>query len=137
MVPKLLDVSPRKTNGAFGIRYEGFLDVPADGVYTFYAPREFTFPDNDCGYDLRVFVDGKEWYPAVRWQAHGTWSVALQKGKHALQGRLVDMRLRPHKVELMWGFPHPDFTWKGVAPVLMVSGPGMVKQPLPESMLCH
>ena len=137
VLPKVLDVSPRQTDGAFGIRYEGFLDVPRDGVYTFYAPREFIFPDNDCGYDLRVFVDGKPWCPAVRWHSHGTWSMALEKGRHPFRVVFVDMRLKPHKVELMWGFPHPDFTWKGVAPDLRISGPGLEEQAVPESMLCY
>jgi hypothetical protein len=137
VLDKLLDVSPRKTDGAFGIRYTGFLDVPRDGVYTFHAPREFLYPDNDCGYDLRVFVDGREWYPAVRWHGHGTWSVALQKGKHPFQVVFADLRLRPHKVELMWGFPHPDFTWKGVAPTLLISDPALPKQPVPDAWLCH
>jgi hypothetical protein len=134
---RLPDVRVRKTDGAFGIRYEGFLDVPQDGVYTFYAPDEFIYPDIESGYDLRVFVDGREWYPAVRWHGHGSWSAALKKGRHPLKVVFVDMRLRPHKVELMWGFPHPDFTWKGVAPALMISGPGLPKQPVPDAMLCH
>jgi hypothetical protein len=106
-------------------------------VYTLYAPREFCFPDNDCGYDLRVFVDGREWNPAVRWHGHGTWSVALAKGRHELKVVFVDMRLRPHKVELMWGFPHPDFTWKGTVPDLTLSGPNLPRQSIPASMLSH
>ena len=32
----------------------------------------------------------------------------------------------------MWGFPHPDFTWRGVAPELLISGPGVPKQLVPE-----
>ena len=44
VLPRLLDVSPRQTNGAFGIRYRGFLDVPADGVYTFFAPANSASP---------------------------------------------------------------------------------------------
>lgn len=128
VLPKLLDVSPRATDGAFGLR---------DGVYTFHAPREFLFPDNDCGYDLRVFIAGQEWNPAVRWQAHGTWSIALKAGKHPIRVAYADLRLRPHKVELMWNFPHPDFTWKGTAPVLLLSGPGLPKKPVPDALLSH
>lgn len=134
-VSKLMDVSARKTDGAFGLRYEGYLDVPADGTYTFHTPREYCFPDVDCGYDLRVFVDGREWNPAVRWQGHGTWSVALGKGRHAFKVVFTDLRLRPHKVELMWGYPHPDFTWKGLAPRLELSGPGVPKAPIPDAWL--
>lgn len=137
VLPKLLDVSPRATDGGFGLRYDGFLEVPHDGVYTFHAPREFLFPDNDCGYDLRVFVAGLEWNPAVRWHAHGTWSIALKAGKHPIRVAYADLRLRPHKVELMWGFPHPDFTWKGTAPELHISGPDLAKQRIPDALLSH
>ncbi len=35
----------------------------------------------------------------------------------------------------MWGFPHPDFTWQGVAPDLLISGPGVPKQPVPQAWL--
>ena len=136
-VATLLDVSPRQTDGAFGVRYEGFLQVPQDGVYTFHAPAEFLYPNNDCGYDLRVFLDGQEWYPALRWHAHGTWSVALAKGRHPFKVIFVDLRLRPHKIELMWGFPHPDFTWQGTAPALQISGPALPKQSIPETLLSH
>lgn len=137
VAPALFDVSMRKTEGAFGVRYSGLLDAPADGVYTLHAPREFCFPDNDCGYDLRVFVDGREWNPAVRWHGHGTWSIALAKGRHEFKVVFVDLRLRPHKVELMWGFPHPDFTWKGTSPDLTISGPGLPRQGIPASMLSN
>ena len=137
VLPRLLDVSPRATDGAFGLRYAGFLEVPQDGVYTFHAPREFLFPDNDCGYDLRVFIAGQEWNPAVRWHAHGTWSIALKAGKHPFRVAYADLRLRPHKTELMWGFPHPDFTWKGTAPVLEITGFGLAKQRIPDAMLSH
>jgi hypothetical protein len=61
----------------------------------------------------------------------------MQRGKHSFQVVFVDLRQRPHKVELMWGFPHPDFTWRGVAPELRISGPGVPKQSVPEGWLCH
>jgi len=135
VVPTVLDVSPKETTEPFGMRYEGFIEVPADGVYTFHAPPEFIFVDNESGYDLRVFVNGQEWYPTSRWHAHGTWSVALEKGKHAFKVFYADMRRTPHRIEMQWGFPHEDFTWKGVAPELMISGPGLPKQVIPASML--
>jgi hypothetical protein len=137
VVPTLLDVSPRKTDGAFGIRFEGLIDVPEDGVYTFHAPREFIYPDIESGYDLRVFVAGREWYPAIRWHGHGSWSLPLAKGRHTFKVVFVDLRPRPHKIELMWGFPHPDFTWQGDAPTIEVAGPGLPRQPISAAMLSH
>lgn len=76
-------------------------------------------------------------YPALRWHAHGSWSVALAKGRHPFKVIFVDLRLRPHKIELMWGFPHPDFTWQGTAPALQISGPALPKQSIPETLLSH
>lgn len=134
---RLFDVSARQTDGAFGVRYDGFIEVPADGVYTFHAPREYMFPDVDCGYDLRVFVAGREWYPSDRWRNHGQWSIALQAGKHPFKVVFTDLRPRPHKVELMWGFPHPEFTWKGVAPKLELSGPGRERRAIEDGMLAR
>jgi hypothetical protein len=135
VVPTVLDVSPKETNGPYAIRYEGYLDVPEDGVYTFHAPPEFVFNDSESGYDLRVFVNGREWYPATRWHAHGTWSVSLAKGKHAFKVFFADMRRTPHRVEMQWGFPMKDFTWQEKSPRLLISGPGLDKQPIPAGML--
>lgn len=128
---------PTAERSAFGLRSSGFLNVPTDGVYTLHAPREFLFPDIDCGYDLRVFIDDHEWNPANRWHAHGNWSIALRKGLHNLRVVFADLRSQPHKVELMWGFPHPEFTWKGIAPQIEISGPGLKQQPFAASLLSH
>lgn len=128
---------PTADQSAFGLRLTGYLNAAEDGVYTLHAPREFLFPDIDCGYDLRVFIDDNEWNPANRWHAHGNWSIALKKGPHNLRVVFADLRLKPHKTELMWGFPHPEFTWKGIAPQIEISGPGMKRQPLPANLLSH
>ena len=128
---------PTAEQSAFGLRLTGYLNVPEDGVYTLHAPSEFLFPDIDCGYDLRVFIDGHEWNPANRWHAHGNWSIALKKGPHNFQVVFADLRPKPHKTELMWGFPHPEFTWKGIAPQIEISGPGMKQQAFPANLLSH
>ncbi len=135
VVSTVLDVSPKETNGPYAIRYQGYLEVPEDGIYTFHAPPEFIFNDSESGYDLRVFVNDREWYPATRWHAHGTWSVSLAKGQHAFKAFFVDMRRTPHRIEMQWGFPMKAFTWQGKAPQLLISGPGIDKQPIPASML--
>lgn len=36
---QLLDVSMRRSDGPFGVRYSGYLDVPADGVWTSMVRR--------------------------------------------------------------------------------------------------
>ena len=131
----LFDISMHKPGPAFVARYEGYLDVPTDGVYTFHAPREFVIPDCDPGYDLRVFVDGLEWWPTMRWHALGTWSCALAKGPHKFRVIFVDTRTQPYKHETWQNWPNLDILWKGTTPVLEISGPGVNRQPLPSAWL--
>ena len=132
---KLFDVAMHTNGSAFVVRYAGYLEVPADGVYTFHAPREFVIPDIDPGYDLRVFVDDQEWWPALRWHALGTWSRALAKGQHQFKVIFTDTRTTPYKHETWQNWPNLDVLWKGVAPVLEISGPGFVRQPVPAAWL--
>ncbi len=137
-VEELLDVSMRATDGPFGVRYHGYIDIPRDGVYTFYGPDEFI--NNTCapGYDLRVFIDGAEWDLAQVWHARGTWSVPLEKGLHTFRVTFADSRAKDidnQRVDLWRNYPHPTTTWRGTAPVLEVSGPTLARQPIPKSWL--
>jgi len=134
---KLLDVSMHQGGSAFLVRYGGWLDVPADGVYTFHAPREFIIPDGDPGYDLRVFVDGVEWWPTMRWHALGTWSRALAKGPHKFRVIFVDTRTKPYKHETWMNWPNLNVLWQGVTPTLEVTGPGIARQSIPAAWLKH
>lgn len=133
----LFDVSMRETGGAFGVRYSGLINVPADGVYTFHAPREFVMPDIEAGYDLRAFVDGREWEPAMRWHAFGSWSVALAKGAHEFKVIFVDTRSKPVKYDTWRDWPNPAVLWNGVAPALELSGPAFPRQPIQAAWLSH
>ena len=135
---KLLDVSMRATDGPFGVRYRGYIDVPESGVYTFYGPDEFI--NNICapGYDLRVFVDGEEWDLNQTWHGRGQWSVPLAKGLHAFRVTYADARAKDienQRIDLAFDYPRPKTTWRGVAPVLEVSGPGMERQAVPGGWL--
>ena len=134
---RLFDVSMHQGGSAFLTRYDGWLDVPADGVYTFHAPREFVIPDCDPGYDLRVFVDDQEWWPTMRWHALGTWSCALAKGPHKFRVIFVDTRTKPYKHETWQNWPNLDVLWKGVTPTLEVAGPGIATQSIPAAWLKH
>lgn len=131
----LLDVSMRETDQEFGVRYHGYIEVPEDGVYTFYAPEEYI--DNSCepGYDLRVYIDGQEWEIGQTWHGLGRWSVPLQKGLHRFVATFADARakdLEAQRIDLAFHYPWPETTWKGVAPVLEVSGPNLKRQTLPK-----
>jgi len=135
---KLLDVSMRETDGPFAVRYRGYLEIPTDGVYTFYGSDEFI--NNICapGYDLRVYIDGEEWDLGQAWHGRGMWSVPLAKGLHRFLVTFADARAKDmenQRVDLAMHYPYAQTTWRGSAPVLEVSGPGMARQPLPNTWL--
>lgn len=136
-VKNLFDVSMRTTDEEFGVRYSGWINVPKSGVYTFHAPHEFWYPDIECSYDLRLFIDGEEWYPSTRHHAFGTWSIPLDHGPHAFECIFVDVRRKDGKVEAWRDFPNPKAEWKGTTPVLEVTGPGLAKRPLPDAWFTH
>ena len=130
-------IAMRATDDEFGVRYRGYVAIPRSGVYTFHAPHEFVYPDIECGYDLRLFIDGEEWYPGTRRHGFGDWSVPLVRGLHRFQCIFVDMRPKDGKVETWRDFPSPQALWKGRTPELTVSGPKLERQPLPSSWFMH
>ena len=103
-VDALFDISPRsgREEQAFAFRYQGNLKIEEDGIYTLYAPDEFTKYAPIAGYDLMVelgfenrFAKGRkqksqpgdslnQWYPATSRHAFGTWSVYLKRGYHPI-----------------------------------------------------
>jgi hypothetical protein len=136
--PQLLDVSMRQTDGPFAVRYHGYLEVPEDGVYTFYGPKEYVNNICEPGYDLRMFVDGEEWYLGQTWHAHGTWSIPLAKGTHRFRVTFADARakdLENQRVDLWRHYPYPATTWQGTVPTVEVSGPDLSRQPIPSAWL--
>ena len=135
---KLLDPALRQNDGTFGLRYEGFLEIPADGVWTFHAPAEYVGASCEPGYDLRVWIDGEEWDLGQRFHGLGQWSVPLAKGAHRLLVTFADARHRDHTVHApgLWrGYPTPWVVWKGDAPEIQISGPGHSRQPVPTPWL--
>jgi hypothetical protein len=135
---KLLDVSMRQGDGPFGVRYNGFLNVPADGIWTFHAPAEYVGATCVPGYDLRVWIDGEEWDLGQRFHGLGLWSVPLAKGAHRLLVTFADARNRDrtvHNSGLWGGYPSPWVVWKGEAPVIEISGPNVTKEPIPSAWL--
>lgn len=119
-------------NGARLWNYTGFIDIPADGIYTFHAPREMTTPTQDAGYDLRLWIGHEEWYPSTRWHNFGGWSVPLAKGRHPLRVLYTDQRgsSMRHRDD---GFN----VWRGKSPTLEISGPNLERQPIPATWLFH
>ena len=162
-VPSLFDISPRsgKVNQAFAFRYEGYLEVPEDGLYTVYAPQEFTHYAPLAGYDLRVELGYRndwdrgerkpvapgqpleEWYPVTGRHAFGTWSLHLQKGCHPIRVTYADIRPGGFLEYMQFKYEGTnvpgliDRYWDGEVPALEISGPGIVKQTIPARWLRH
>lgn len=131
----------------FSIEYNGFLNVPEDGVYTLHAPKEYVWPDTDPGYELNVYLGNhivpfggrtriagiNQWYPSTRLHAFGNWSVALKKGLQPF--RLVYLDYRTDAPSLLNKPGIRDYIWSGVTPDLLISGPGIDKKPIPKEWL--
>jgi len=128
----LFDFTAKQTNDPYGFAYSGYLNVPTDGIYTFYAPREWLRPDIMAGYDLEVYVDGEMWYPATRRQAFGAWSISLAQGAHTFEVRYVDYRGNSYSA---YNTGVQKRIWNGTTPALEISGPGLTRQAIPAGML--
>jgi len=119
----------------YGVRYKGYIEVPTEGLYTFYAPSESYMMNIVSGYELKVFVDDAEWYPATDRHALGTWSIALKPGKHRFQLSFADFRGdAPARNNTPGALP---WIWPGNVPDVQVSGPGINKRTIPAEWLCR
>ncbi|MEK0446818.1 MAG: hypothetical protein RLZZ399_2139 [Verrucomicrobiota bacterium] len=123
----------RSTDKAYALRCEGYVDVPETGIYSFYAPEHLYTPTMDAGYDLRVWIDGEEWFPSPTLHSENVWHIALEKGLHRLRVTFVDYRWKQFKDEY-WMSWFEQQMWKGI-PALEISGPHLKKQPLPAGWL--
>ena len=145
--PSGAGLAPREKPYAF--KYSGFLKVPEEGVYTLHAPREFVYNDTMAGYELQVHLghalyedagqlrrdgDLSFWYPATRLHGLGTWSVPLKKGLHEFRILYIDFRMDGPR-RLNKPPPIPEYVWSGEKPALLISGPGLEKQPIPAAWL--
>ena len=107
-------------------------------MYTFHAPHELAYMDEEPGYDLRVYVDGQEWYLTQWWHGHGTWSVALRKGLHAFQVDFADARTTPWRKSGIWRYyPRPWVIHQGKPGEILLSGPALEKARIPATWLCR
>lgn len=132
VVQAWMDISARRQNAnSYAFVYEGFLDLPASGIYTFHGPWEFFDIGVRCGYDLQLTLDGEAWYPSTRDHNFGNWSLALSQGLHALKVTYVDVRRGQKQVTAI------PTTWTGDKPDLRLTGPGLTAQPIPNEWLKH
>jgi len=128
-----MDLSKVYTHDYYGMCYKGFIRIPEDGVYTFHASREFVYADNATSYDLRMYIDGEQWYLTQWWHGLGAWSVSLQKGLHRFQLDFVDARTKPYRKSGLWRwYPRPWVVYQGKPSDILLSGPGLDKQRIPK-----
>jgi hypothetical protein len=104
----LPELSPDKL---FGMEYEGYIDIPRDGIYSLY-----TYSDGSS----MLYVDGKE--------------LVDNGGRHTLREGVGFAALRKgiHSLKVTW--------FSGVVGAYLdvfIKGPGMEKQRLPASMIFH
>jgi hypothetical protein len=134
-VPKLLDMGAKGQAPTYAFKYSGFLEAPQDGVYNFVAPPEFYEPNIMAAYELRVMLDGKEWYPSTSRHALGVWSVALARGKHAFSLYFAD--LRADGIAKMNKPGQPPLVWTGAVPDIQFFGPGVPRGSLTAQTFSH
>ncbi len=120
LLPVRTGVNPRITlepcntkPAGFGIRYDGYIDVPADGIYTFWlrcSPRGELFlgPDKNS---LLLESQSRRRENSSR--------IALQAGKHPIAFRIFYRSDVDRTLDI-------DY-----------AGPGIERQPLPAAVLSH
>jgi len=95
----------------FGMEFEGYLDIPRDGVFSM-----FTYSNGSS----MLYIDGKE--------------IVDNGGRHTLRERVGFAALRKgiHSLKVIWftGVAGSDLD-------VYIKGPGMEKQRLPASMIFH
>jgi hypothetical protein len=115
-----IDVAARKRSEQYGMVFEGLVDVPADGGYT------FTLQGNDDGrleVDSTVIATSPKPWPQVCGSVGNAvqaarGSVALAKGKHRIRVAMTHS-LGEDRFAVLW------------------QGPGVPLQPIPTTALSH
>jgi hypothetical protein len=132
-VDDLFQTPEQKPHAIYSIRYSGYLNAPADGVYTFHAPPESYQMNFVAGYEMQLFVDGHQWDPATTRHALGAWSIALKQGNHHFEVLYAD--LRGDAPERTNPVGYAPWIWTGQRPVLQLEGPGIPLGPISKSLL--
>jgi hypothetical protein len=110
-IAEQINIEKSKKEESFAMKFEGFVEVPADGIYTFYS-------NSDDGSKLflhdKLLVDNDFTHP----MSEKSGDVALKKGKHPI--RLIYFQGSGGK-----GFE------------VSYRGPGVKKQEIPAKVLFH
>lgn len=133
VVAREMEALREPSENTYAMRYKGYVKIPQDGTYTFHAPHELCYMNNAPSYDLRLYIDGEEWYLTQWWHGHGTWSVPLAKGFHSFQVDFADARTNPWRKSGCWRYyPRPWAIYQGKPTDILLSGPDMEKTRIPQ-----
>lgn len=105
-------LSPRKQDQLFAFEYEGYIDIPEDGVYTFYLEADD---------DAKMYI-GDEQVTDRMGQSPAT---SYDRARISLKAGL-------HRIELRYFQGYGPFELN-----VLMEGPGMDKQPIPAGRLYH
>ena len=110
-VSEQLTLPEHTTNELFGTVYEGYIDIPRDGVYAFY-----TYSDDGS----MLYIGGQEVVDngGRHWMQERIGFTALKKGKHSIRVTFFNGA----------GGLGLEVCWKG---------PGIEKESIPASVLYH
>ncbi|MBI9017564.1 MAG: chitobiase/beta-hexosaminidase C-terminal domain-containing protein [Phycisphaerae bacterium] len=110
-ITEKIDISPRKSDSNYGISFQGYVKVPADGIYTFTT-------DSDDGTDLSI----------------NSVKIVVNDGIHGMEQVAGQAPLKAglHSIEVNY---FQGTGGQGLA--VYIQGPDMPKQQIPASMLTH
>jgi len=108
-VTNTFDVGLRSRGDSFALRFTGYLEVPTDGLYTFYTSSD---DGSRLSLGTELVVDNDGLHPVL--EKSGT--IGLKAGKHAITVTMFDAGAQE-------------------ALTVSYSGPGLDKRPIPGSVL--
>ena len=85
----------------------------------------------------------EQWYPGTERHAFGTWTVCLKKGYHPIKVYYADIRPGGYLEYMQFKYDGTNvpgllkYYFDGKVPQLLISGPGLEKQPIPAERLRH
>ena len=101
----------KRKQDRFAILYNGFIDIPADGIYSFYTNSD---DGSQLLIDNQMVVDNDGLHGPIEKKG----DIGLLAGKHAIEVRYLEA----------WGGDSLEVSW---------SGPNIKKELIPASVLFH
>lgn len=106
------NLSPRKQDKLFAFEYNGYIDIPKDGVYTFHIAADD---------DAKMYIGGKQIFDRMG-----------QSSATSYDSERVALKAGLHKIELRYFQAYGPYELD-----VTMEGPGIDKQPIPNKYLFH